>query len=156
MEMTRAGVGALNKFPPFMILFIIQCYKFAHCKLNIMFIFDKCHCSSAAVTLVRHECDSNHSIVMWAISGIFPEEDNKQSYSKYPPPQDHLARAGTEGIPAITTSISNPTLTCAPWTVHLIAHIKSWHQVNYDGVSCTTVTQSQWFLHQAPMLAERQ
>ena len=51
------GWGPLHQFLHSMIFSAFQNYRNIGYLLNIKFIFDRCHCSLAAVTPVKYECD---------------------------------------------------------------------------------------------------
>ena len=54
MGNTKQGWGLQNNFPHSL---IFQNHQNSAHLLSITFIFDRCHCSSAAVTPVKYECD---------------------------------------------------------------------------------------------------
>ena len=60
-----------------------QNYQYTVYVLNITFIFERCHCSSAAVTPVRYECDWKD--VPFLHQNITNREINEWQFSDTPP-----------------------------------------------------------------------
>ena len=76
-------VGLLSQFHPFQYFPILQNYRNNIHLLNITFIFDRCHCSLAAVAPVKHECfscNSTYCKIKFIPSGKINAKDPSYQY----------------------------------------------------------------------------
>ena len=71
---THLGWGLLNQFPQFRYYLIFSTLSNTHYVLNITFIFGRCHCSPAAETPAKYECDSKNLTDTFARSNILLTE----------------------------------------------------------------------------------
>ena len=118
MERTKCiwdqGWGLLEQFPPFLIGY----------QLDIMFIFDRCRHSSAAVASDKYECDSKNWVGAFVTSQIL---FNEQSFSNLHPSFEWTTYTG---LSEIGCTMLGWTLPCRRWERgELRGHFKNTYEL---------------------------